>query len=48
MLKQSQNLTNLAILSEQFMSKQPARTFGWLATTPTTLLFNLPKPTTAF
>jgi hypothetical protein len=35
MLKQSQKRTNRAALTEASMSRQPARCFGWLATTPT-------------
>src|SRR3989338_6893710 len=45
-LKQSQNLTNLEILSEELISKQPANTFGWLATIPTTLPLSLANPIT--
>src|SRR3989344_335631 len=46
--KLSQNLTNLAIFPEEFMSRQPANTDGWLATMPIAMLFNLANPTTAF
>jgi hypothetical protein len=48
MLKQSQNLTNLEILSEESMSKTPAKIFGWFATIPTTYPASLAKPTIAF
>jgi len=34
--KASQNLTNLAALTEESISKHPASTFGWLATNPMT------------
>ena len=48
MLKQSQNLTNLAILSEEFISRQPASTFGWLAAIPTEFPLSLANPITIF
>jgi hypothetical protein len=35
MLKQSQNRTKRAALTDASMSRQPARCLGWLATTPT-------------
>ena len=35
MLKQSQKRTKRAALRELSMSRQPARTIGWLATMPT-------------
>ena len=35
MLKQSQNRTNRAALVDEAMSRHPASTIGWLATTPT-------------
>ena len=34
MLKQSQKRTKRAALMDASISKQPARTIGWLATTP--------------
>ena len=46
MLKQSQNRTNRAALIEHAMSRQPARTIGWLATTPMVEPSRRPKPMT--
>ena len=47
-LKQSQNRTNRAPLSDALMSRQPARWAGWLATMPTGRPPRRPKPTTMF
>ena len=48
MLKQSQNRTKRAPLSEAAMSRHPARCAGWFATTPTGRPPSRPKPTTRF
>ena len=43
MLKASHVLMNLADLSDAFISRHPASTFGWLAMIPTVLPFILAK-----
>ena len=48
MLKASQKRTKRAPLSEALMSRAPAMTFGWLATTPTALPSRWANPTTMF
>lgn len=44
MLNASQNLTNLAALTDALISKHPANSVGWLATIPTVRPSNLPNP----
>src|SRR3972149_80775 len=48
MLKQSQNRTNLAPLSDALMSRHPARWAGWVAATPAGRPFSRRNPTTIF
>lgn len=48
MLKASQNLINLAALSEESTSSTPARTKGWLAIIPTVSPLIHVKPITRF
>jgi len=48
MLKQSQNLTNLAPLIEELTSKAPAITDGWLANIPVVFPLKRAKPTIRF
>ena len=47
-LKASQNLTNLAAFLLESLSKQPAKTIGWFATTPIVCPSNLMKPIIMF
>ena len=47
-LNASQNLTNLAAFLLESISKQPAKTSGWLATTPIVSPFNLINPIKIF
>jgi hypothetical protein len=48
MLKESQNLTNLAAFTEASISKQPAKFYGWFPTIPTTCPSTSPKPVRMF
>ena len=48
MLKQSQKRTKRAAFIDEWMSSTPARTAGWLATTPTARPPMRAKPTTMF
>ena len=47
-LKESQKRINRAALSEESISSPPAKTFGWLQTSPTTSPLIRAKPTTIF
>jgi hypothetical protein len=47
-LKASQKRTKRAAFTEASMSRAPAITLGWLATTPTGWPSSLAKPTTMF
>ncbi len=48
MLKQSQKRTKRAALRHESMSRQPASTSGWLATTPTVRPSRRMKPVMMF
>ena len=48
MLKASQKRTKRAALVEELMSRQPARTIGWLATMPTVEPCIRARPITMF
>ena len=48
MLKQSQNLINLVALSQELISRTPAKTSGLFAIIPTELPSNLAKPIMMF
>ncbi len=48
MLNELRNFINLPTLSEESISKHPARKRGWFATIPTFSPKNLEKPITMF